>query len=118
MPRPRLPRTEAAAKAIADFNRQRIKSQKELTEKYRLENMITRAEYLKRLDVARGLAMIADAVVSRIMAAEIPRSVKEDVLKNIASLPLILEEVAHAQSRLAVAKGKTKKAEETSETEK
>jgi hypothetical protein len=111
--RPRLPHTELAAKAIADVNRQRVKAQKELTEKYRLENMITRAEYLKRLDIARGLATVAEAVVSGIMSSDMPRTVKEDVLKNIASLPLILEEVAHAQSRLAVAKAKKSKAEET-----
>ena len=108
--RKNVTRTALAAKAIVDYNRQRIKTEKERAEKLRLENQIIRSEYLKRSDVARGQAMIADAIGSRIMAADIPRSVKEEVLKDLAALPLILEEVAHAQSRLAVAKSKKAKA--------
>jgi hypothetical protein len=107
---PRVTRTRIAAKAIVDFNRQRTKTEKAREEKLRLENQITRSEYLKRSEIARGLATIVDAVVSRVMAADIDRSVKEDILKNIVSLPLILEEVAHAQSRLAIAKSKKAKA--------
>jgi len=67
---------------------------------------ITRSEMLRRSEVAKGLAVIADAVASRIMAAdEIPRSVRKDVLRDIASLPLILEEVAHAQTRFPLPRG-------------
>jgi hypothetical protein len=106
----KVTRTRLAAKAIVDFNRQRTKTEKAREEKLRLENQITRSEYLKRSEIARGLAAIVDAVVSRVMAADVPRNVKEDILKNIVSLPLILEEVAHAQSRLAVAKAKKAKA--------
>jgi hypothetical protein len=66
-----------------------------------LENAITAASVLNRAELEKGLAAIADAFVSRLMAAqEVPRHVKEDLLKDLSSWPIVLEEVAHAQSRL------------------
>jgi hypothetical protein len=38
--------------------------------------------------------------------SEMSRSAKEDILKDIASIPLVLMEVAHAQSRLPSGNGK------------
>jgi hypothetical protein len=48
----------------------------------------------------KGLAANADAMTSRIMAANVSRPVKEDLLKELSSVPLILKEVAHRQTRL------------------
>ena len=71
-----------------------------------MENQITEASVLNRSEVAKGLAMIADAFVSRVLATqEIPHLVKEDLLKDLASWPLALAEVAHAQTRLPRGKG-------------
>ena len=45
--------------------------------------------------------MIADAMKSRILSdSEMSRSAKEDLLKDLSSIPLVLKDVAHAQTRL------------------
>ena len=44
---------------------------------------------------------MADAIQSRIMSSELSREIKEDVLRDLASVPLILEDVASRQSKLA-----------------
>jgi hypothetical protein len=82
------------------FSEEKLRTQRELTRKLQLENAITEANVLNRSELMKGLSMVADAMITRINAAEIPRSVKEDLLKDIAAIPLILKEVAHAQSRL------------------
>ena len=47
------------------------------------------------------LAQVADAMTSRNMSAsEMSRSTKEDILKDLAAIPLALKEVGQAQSRL------------------
>ena len=87
------------------MRQEKIKTQRELTRRYLLENQITEAEVLMRSEVSKGLAMIADAMTSRIMASQLSRSAKEDLLKDLASIPLVLKDVAHGQSRLLNGKG-------------
>jgi hypothetical protein len=71
-----------------------------------LDNEITEGNVLNRAELSRCLAAVADAMVNRIMVANVPRSVKEDLLKELPSIPVVLEEVAHGQSRLPRRKGK------------
>ena len=74
---------------------------KTLRSPYTLENQITRAEVLKRAELTRVFAAISDAFASRVMSVQrLSRQEKEDLLKDLATWPLALEEVAHAQSRL------------------
>jgi hypothetical protein len=87
------------------LHQEKVRTQKELADRYMLENQITRGEVLNRAEVERVCAAIADAMVSRIMASGVPRSVKEDLLKELSSIPIVLKEVAHAQSRLSNGNG-------------
>jgi hypothetical protein len=51
--------------------------------------------------LVRAFAQIADAISTRIMSAsEIPRHVREDILWELSTWPLALEEVSHKQTRL------------------
>jgi hypothetical protein len=84
---------------------EKVRTQRALARKLELENDITMASVLNRAELMKGLAAIADAMVSRIMAADVSRSVKEDLLKELSSIPLILKDVAHAQTRLRRGKG-------------
>jgi hypothetical protein len=60
-----------------------------------------------RAELEKVFAAIADAFVSRLMSAqEIPRLVREDLLKDLSSWPLTLEDVAVRQTRLPRGKGK------------
>jgi hypothetical protein len=49
----------------------------------------------------QGMIVIADAISSRIMSSELSRAVKEDILTDIATWPLVLEGVAHRQNAAA-----------------
>jgi hypothetical protein len=82
------------------LDQEKLATQKELTKRYQLNNCIVEASVLNRAEVAKGLAAIADAVVSRIMSSGLARSEKEDILRDISSWPAVLETTARAQSRL------------------
>jgi hypothetical protein len=82
------------------MHQEKLATQKEIREKLQLENQITRGQMLSRSELAKALALIADAMTSRIAASELSRSAKEDLLKDLSSIPLMLRDVAHAQSRL------------------
>jgi hypothetical protein len=79
---------------------EKLATQKQITERITLENQITCGQMLSRSELSKGLALIADAMSSRIMVSELSRLAKEDLLKDLSSIPLMLKEVAHAQSRL------------------
>jgi hypothetical protein len=97
-----------ASEALA---RSRTVVQRHLAEKYRIENAILKGEAINRADLAKGLARIADAMVSRITASSLSREEQEDLLKELASIPLVLEEVVRAQTRLKKAKTASQKEE-------
>jgi hypothetical protein len=84
-----------------DLRAERLRKERELTKKYALANAITEGSVLDRAELSSVFAAIADAVSTRIMSAsEIPRHVREDVLREIATWPLALEEVSARQTKL------------------
>jgi hypothetical protein len=97
------------------LHQEKVRTQKELADRYGLENAITRAEVLNRAEVERIFATIADAIKTRIMSSGLSRHEKEDILKDIASFPIVLKEVAHAQSRLPRAGNGKRNEEDASE---
>jgi hypothetical protein len=83
------------------MHREKLKTQRELSRRYLLENEITESQVLIRSEVSKGLATIGDAIASRIMAdSEMSRSAKEDLLRDLSSIPLVLRQVADGQTRL------------------
>ena len=55
----------------------------------------------------RTTRRFADAISSRVMAdSGLSREAKEDILRDLSSWPLALEDVAHRQTRLPRSKGK------------
>jgi hypothetical protein len=86
---------------FGDLRAQKLKKEKELTKKYQLENAITEGTVLDRAALAHTFGLIADAMVSRINAAvNVPRSVRDDLLHDLATWPDAIKEVADKQSRL------------------
>jgi len=86
---------------FGEMHQEKLKTQRELTRKHALANAVVEAGLLDRAELAKTFATLADAISSRIMSAtELPRSVREDVLRDIASWPLALEDVKARQSRL------------------
>jgi hypothetical protein len=83
------------------LSEEKLRTQRQITERYTLENQITRGEMLNRAELSKAFAAIADAFVSRVMTVQgLSRQEKEDLLRELSSWPLALEDVAHAQSRL------------------
>jgi hypothetical protein len=83
------------------LSEEKLRTQRQLTRKLELENAITEGNVLNRQALSKTFALIADAISTRIMSAtEIPRSVREDLLREISTWPLALEEARHAQTRL------------------
>ena len=69
--------------------------------KQELESRKTTASLLDWDALSQGLAAIADAFKSRLEAAhEIPRHVRDDLLANLGSWPLVLQETARGQTKL------------------
>jgi hypothetical protein len=84
-----------------DLRAERLRKERQLTKKYTLENAITEGSVLDRAALAHTFGLIADAMVSRINAAvDVPRSVRDDLLHDLARWPDSIKEVADKQSRL------------------
>jgi hypothetical protein len=79
---------------------EKVRTQRQIADRYTLDNQITRGEMLNRSELMRGLSAIADAMTARIMASELSREVKQDLLKELSSVPITLQEVADRQTKL------------------
>ena len=89
------------------LHQEKLATQKQLTRKYEIANAIAEASVLDRVELTRVFAVIADAISNRVMTCnELPRSAREDILRDLATWPLVLEDVAHAQTRLPRGNGK------------
>jgi hypothetical protein len=91
---------------------EKIRTQRAMTERITLENQITRAEVLNRADLAQGLAGIADAMCSIISTSGLSRQEQDNLRRELASIPIILVDVAKQQSRLRRAKNGAKEAQD------
>jgi hypothetical protein len=79
---------------------EKIRTQREMTEKLRIENMVSRAELLNRQELAESFSQVADAIKSRIMScSEMPLTVRQDILTELSSIPVVIADVARKQSR-------------------
>jgi hypothetical protein len=72
---PRRRTKNLAEREIARWNRQRTETQRELAEKYRLENPVRRAELLDRAQLAKAFGELADALLSVVMQKKISRKI-------------------------------------------
>jgi hypothetical protein len=90
------------------MHQEKLATQRQITRKLELENAITTGNVLDRQELSKAFAAVAAAMVSRITAANVPRSTKEDLLRELSSVPLVLKDVARAQSRLP-SRGKGKR---------
>jgi hypothetical protein len=98
---------ELVGAIYGDLRSEKLRTQRELTKRYRLDNQIVEGSVLNRAELMKALSTIADAMTSRIMAAAVGREVKEDLLKELAGIPLVLEEVRRANSQLPRRDGQT-----------
>jgi len=79
---------------------EKLRTQRQITRKLELENATTVGSVLDRAELTRVFTAIAEAISSRIMSSELSLAAKEDILRDLSSWPLALEDVAARQSRL------------------
>jgi hypothetical protein len=83
------------------MSQEKLATQRELRKKLQLENAITTASVVDKAGLMKGLSALADAMVHRVMAhTELPREVREDFLRDLSELPVIVEDTAARQSKL------------------
>ena len=92
---------------------ERIRTQKETTERLRIANEFSRGELLNRAELERVFDQLADALVSAVMASPLDRQVKENCLRNIAGWPQIVLDVANKQTRAHRANGPSEEEDES-----
>ena len=84
---------------------EKLRTQEQITKKYQLDNTIVEASVINKAALLKALAQIADSMVHRITASNLARNEQEDLLRDLASIPVALEGVTRAQTRLSKSKG-------------
>jgi hypothetical protein len=84
-----------------DLRAERLRKERELVRKYRLENEATEGNLLDRAALTASFAELADAMKQAVMHSGMPREACENFLHNLATWPLRLETVARRQSKLS-----------------
>jgi hypothetical protein len=79
---------------------ERLGTQRAVRRRVELSNRITEGSVIDKSALMQGLSRIADAMVSRITASELSDEAKSDLLKELSSIPLVLEDVVAQQSKL------------------
>lgn len=86
---------------FGSLHAEKIRKERELVRKYQLENEIMEASVLDRQSLSSGFGQLADALKSVVMLDQnLTRESKEDFLRNLATWPVILEDVVQRQTRL------------------
>lgn len=91
---------EICRAVFGGLNEERLLTQRELTRKYQLDNAIVEASVLNRAELAKGFSAVADALNSIIATSDLTREQKEHLQRELASIPLVCDNVAKAQTRL------------------
>ena len=93
-----------------ELYQEKLRVHRETADRIAMENAITRGETLSRSELMKGFAALADAMVFRITSSELSREAKEDLLKDLASIPIVIADTARKQTRFR--RGKNGPAEE------
>jgi hypothetical protein len=85
---------------FGELYQEKLRVQRETADRIALENEITRGETLNRAELAKGFAAIADAMVSIITTSALSRTEQENLQRELASIPIVIDGVAKRQTRL------------------
>ena len=91
---PRRRTKNLAEREIAEWNRQRTETQRQLAEKYRLENQIKRGEYLNRAELEKALLGAVAELKSFYKLTYLAAAGEAGLLNRLASGPATLDSLA------------------------
>jgi hypothetical protein len=90
------------------MHEEKLRTQEQLTKKYELANRTAEGNLLDRASLMAGFSQLADALVNVVMMdRNLTRESKEDFLRNFASWPVIVDNVAARKSKLRRSNGQT-----------
>jgi hypothetical protein len=100
------------------MHEEKLRTQEQLTKKYELANRTAEGNLLDRAALMQGFSQLADALSNVVMADQnLTRESKEDFLRNLASWPVIVDNVAARQSKLRRSKnGQTPEEEQLTDS--
>jgi hypothetical protein len=79
---------------------EKLKVQQQLARRYELSNRTAEASLLDRDALMAGFSALADSLVSAVKTSNLDRQSQDTFLKNLASWPVILTDVAARQTKL------------------
>jgi hypothetical protein len=82
-----------------DLRAERLRKERELTKRYRLENEITEGNLVNKTAILQGFASLADAMTWRIMSSALEREVKEDLLRELSTIPVVVKDATDRQTK-------------------
>jgi phage terminase Nu1 subunit (DNA packaging protein) len=92
--------TQLAQALYGSLHIERLRKTREEADEVELKNAITRAEYLHRGELARGLTQLVDGILQVVNNSALTPEEKADVLNNVANFLAVLRDVAGRQTRL------------------
>jgi hypothetical protein len=96
-----------------DLRAERLRKERELTKRYRLENEITEGNLVNKTAILQGFASLADAMVCRIMSSALEREVKEDLLRELSTIPVVVKDASKQTRSRAVRNGQEEEQDES-----
>ena len=90
---------QIVAALYSDLHAERVQKERELVRRYRIENEVSEGNLVNKDALMAGFSLLDDAMVCRIMASEVTRETKEDLLRELSSIPIIVKDVADKQTK-------------------
>src|SRR5215467_14652723 len=81
-----------------ELNEERLRTQRQITRRYRLDNEQMEGALLDANLLSDAFSQIADSLSSVIMSSNLTRQEKEDFLKNLSQIPIVIGDVTQAQT--------------------
>jgi hypothetical protein len=106
--------TEAVVSCLfGNLHSEKIRKERELVRKYRIENETAEGNLLNRASIMQGFAALADTLVSAVKTSNLDRQSQDNFLRNLATWPVIVDNVAKRQTRLRSKNGQAVKVDES-----
>jgi hypothetical protein len=91
---------QIVAALYSDLHMERVQKERELVRRYRLENEYNEGRLLNRDTLMAGFAQLAEVLQSVVMSDQtLSREAREDFLRNLATWPVIVKDVADKQTK-------------------
>jgi hypothetical protein len=86
--------TQITGVLFGDIRSERLRTQREMTRRLRRENEVAEGALVSREGILQGFASLANAMTCHIRASKLDRLEQDDLLRELADLPVIVTNAA------------------------